>query len=38
MLPRYIEFTSALPKTATNKVRKDLLRALTRSGSVWRRS
>jgi crotonobetaine/carnitine-CoA ligase len=38
MLPRYIEFTSALPKTATNKVRKDQLRALTSSGSVWRRS
>lgn len=34
MVPRYIQVESALPRTATNKVRKALLRSNDHSGSI----
>jgi len=36
-IPRYIEFVDALPKTATNKVQKHLLRAVPFTPTTWDR-
>jgi crotonobetaine/carnitine-CoA ligase len=38
MVPRYVEFVDALPKTATQKVRKEQLRATGVTASTWDRS
>lgn len=37
MVPRYLEFTGALPKTPTQKVHKHLLRESGTTGDVWDR-
>ncbi len=37
MVPRYIEFVSALPRTPTNKVQKHLLRAAGITETTWDR-
>lgn len=34
-IPKYVEFAAALPKTPTNKVRKDVLRAQPFTASTW---
>ena len=34
-IPKYVEFASELPKTPTNKVRKDVLRAQAFTASTW---
>ncbi|HSV83234.1 MAG TPA: AMP-binding protein [Ramlibacter sp.] len=36
-IPRYIEFVAALPKTPTNKVQKNVLRAAPFTASTWER-
>lgn len=37
MLPRYIEIVAELPKTPTQKIRKDVLRAAGAGAQSWRR-
>jgi crotonobetaine/carnitine-CoA ligase len=37
MIPRYVEVAAALPKTATQKVSKAILRAAGRTASTWDR-
>jgi len=36
-IPRYVEFVAALPKTETNKVRKNVLRAMPLGPATWDR-
>jgi len=36
-IPRYVEFVAALPKTETNKVRKNVLRATPLGPATWDR-
>lgn len=36
-IPRYVEFVAALPKTETNKVRKNVLRATPMGPATWDR-
>jgi crotonobetaine/carnitine-CoA ligase len=36
-MPRYVEFVTALPKTETNKVRKNVLRENPFSPTTWDR-
>jgi len=36
-IPRYVEFVAALPKTETNKVRKNVLRATPLGPTTWDR-
>ena len=36
-VPRYVEFTAALPKTETNKVRKNVLRETPFTAATWDR-
>jgi len=36
-IPRYVEFVAALPKTETNKVRKNVLRATSLGSTTWDR-
>ncbi len=36
-IPRYVEFVAALPKTETNKVRKNVLRAMPLTPATWDR-
>ena len=36
-VPRYVEFIEALPKTETNKVRKNVLRETPFTAATWDR-
>jgi len=36
-VPRYVEFVAALPKTETNKVRKNVLRETPFNAATWDR-
>ena len=36
-IPRYVEFVAALPKTETNKVRKNVLRSMPLTPATWDR-
>jgi crotonobetaine/carnitine-CoA ligase len=36
-VPRYVEFVAALPKTETNKVRKNVLREAPFTAATWDR-